>query len=124
MSLTTSPLIISLSIASVAFSIATNAVTTLLIVYKLWYVVGGTHLIQRLTMERNFRSYLTFIVKTLGLRGRTSPAQTILIILVESGLVYLGIQVGHFLLCFLMCVRTILIFLIVLIDSLLGFDPA
>ena len=38
MALTRSPLIISLTITSLSLSIATNAVTTLLIAYKLWYI--------------------------------------------------------------------------------------
>ena len=36
------------------------------------------------------------MVKTLGLSGRKSPVQTTMILLVESGLAYLGMQVGHF----------------------------
>ena len=36
------------------------------------------------------------IVKTLGLSGRKSKMQAILILLVESGLVYLGLQVSDF----------------------------
>ena len=36
------------------------------------------------------------LLKTLGLNKRKSPAQTVLILLIESGLVYLGFQVGHF----------------------------
>ena len=42
------------------------------------------------------RTYHTLIVKTLGLGGRKSPAQTILILLVESGLIFLGFQVSRF----------------------------
>ena len=63
-----------------------------------------------------------FIMKTLGLRGRTSSGQTILILLVESGLVYLGIQVSHFESCLLACARKILRVFVDLIDRLLGFD--
>jgi len=36
------------------------------------------------------------MMETLGSSGRKSPVQTILILLVESGLVYLGFQVSHF----------------------------
>jgi len=36
------------------------------------------------------------MVKALGSNGRKSPVQTIMILLVESGLVYLAFQVSHF----------------------------
>ena len=35
-------------------------------------------------------------METLGLSGRKSPVQTVLILLVESGLVFLGFQVSDF----------------------------
>jgi len=65
---------ISLMTAGTALSIATNAITTMMIAYKLW-------------------NYRTFIVKTLGRNRRKSQVQMVLIHLVESGLVYLGIQI-------------------------------
>ena len=63
-----------------------------------------------------------FIMKTLGLRGRTSSGQTILVLLVESGLIYLVIQVSHLGSCLLACMCKILKVLVDLIDRLLGFD--
>ena len=43
---------ISLTAAGNALSVATNAVTTMMIAYKLWYVpVCGIHWIQWLTMK-------------------------------------------------------------------------
>ena len=92
---------VSLETASFALSIATNAVTTMMIAYKLWYVpVGGNHWIQWLTLKLCCRSHRTFIVNTLGLSGRKSPVQTVLVLLVESGLVYLGLQVSDFYILF------------------------
>ena len=42
----------SLAIACTTLTIATNAVTTMMIAYKLWYVaVGGVHWIRWLTMR-------------------------------------------------------------------------
>ena len=51
-----------------------------------------------------------------------SPVQAVLILLVESGLVFLGFQVSHFIWCLLICVRKILKVLTNLTDSVLGFD--
>ena len=52
--------------------------------------------IQRLTVKGYRRSRCTFIMKTLELSRRKCPVQTILNLFVESGLVYLGIQVSYF----------------------------
>jgi len=49
-----------------------------------------------LTMKAYCRRHRTFILKTLGPSRRESRGQAILILLVESGLVFLGIQVSHF----------------------------
>ena len=76
---------------------AMNAITTMMIAYKLWYVaVGGIHSIQWLTVRLYSRRYRTSIVKILGLNRQRSPVQTILVLLVESGLVYLIFQVSDF----------------------------
>ena len=47
-------------------------------------------------MKGYYRGYCTFILKTLGLSRRKSPVQAILILLVESGFAFLGIQVSCF----------------------------
>jgi len=50
-------------------------------------------------MKGYFRGHRTFILKLLkplGLSRRRSLVQTILILVIESGLVYLGIQVSCF----------------------------
>ena len=47
-------------------------------------------------MGYDCRGYRTFILKTPGPSRRKNPVQTILILLVESGLVFLGIQVSYF----------------------------
>ena len=47
-------------------------------------------------MGYDCRGHRTFILKTLGPSKRKNPVQTILILLVESGLVFLGIQVSYF----------------------------
>jgi len=87
----------SLTTASTSLSIATNTVTTMMIAYKLWYVpAGGIHRVQWLTMKCYCRSHRTFIVETPGSSRRKSQVHTILVLLVESGLVYLGLQVSHF----------------------------
>jgi len=62
--------------AALSLSLATNAVTTLLIAYKLW-------------------AHRKLIVKNLGLSSRVSPAQRILILLVESGIIYCGFQATY-----------------------------
>ena len=81
--------------ASLALSIATNAITTAMIAYKLWYVAFcWINLIQHFIMKLNARTHRMIIVKNLGLKGRRSPAQKVLILLVESGIVYLGFQVS------------------------------
>jgi len=69
----------------------------MMIAYKLWYVaVGGIHWIQWFTMKGYCRSYRTYIVNTLGSSRRKSAVQTMLTLLVESGLVYLVFQVSDF----------------------------
>ncbi|KAG6828070.1 hypothetical protein H0H92_009372 [Tricholoma furcatifolium] len=60
--------------ASIILSMATNVIATLLIVYKLW-------------------SHRKFVNKTLGASRRHSPAQKVLDILVESGLIYCALQI-------------------------------
>ena len=85
---------ISLTIASLTLSVATDAVTTMMIGYKLWYVTSEIQRIQRINMNQYCRSYRRSIMKTLSLSGRKSPVQNILILLVESGVVYLGFQVS------------------------------
>ena len=65
-----------------------------MIAYKLWYVtLGAIHWFQSLITTYNARTHRTYIVKNLGLQGWKSPVQNILILLVESGLVYLVLQV-------------------------------
>jgi hypothetical protein len=59
-------------------------------------------------------------VNTLGLRGRKSPVQTVLILLIESDVVYLVFQVSDFNIL-LICVRKILKVLTILTDSVPGF---
>ena len=44
-------------------------------------------------------------MRNLGSNGQKSRVQNVLILLVESGLVYLGIQVSHFVSCLLICAR-------------------
>ena len=74
--------------------IVTNAFTTEIIAYKLWQVtLDVIYLIQSLIMGPNDRTHRTTVVKNLGLKGWRGPAQNILIILVESGLAYLVLQV-------------------------------
>ena len=86
---------ISLTLAGNILSVATNAVTTMMIAYRLWYVaVSDIRWIQWLTMNRYRRSHRRLTVKTLGLSKRKSPVQTTLLLLIESGLVYLIIQVS------------------------------
>ena len=70
----------------------------MMIAYKLWYVaMNGTHMDPtEFTMGEYSRVHRAFILKTFGPQRRKSPVQTILILLVESGLVYLGIQVSYF----------------------------
>jgi len=95
---------ISLSTAYNVLSVATNAVMTMMIMYKVWLVsVGRIHWIQLLTMKWYCRTHCSFIVKTLGLSGRKSPAQTILILLIESGLVFLRFQVSDLYILLIYC---------------------
>ena len=91
----------SLTAASNGLSMATNAVTTLMITYKLWCVVllNGIHWTWWLTMKWYCRCHRKFLGKTLGSSRRKSPVQTVLILLVESGFVYLGFQVSDFKIC-------------------------
>jgi len=90
MQISTSARYNSLSNASLGLSIGTNSIATGMITYKLWYVTFDViHLIQPLTTKHNVRTHRTEIVKNLDLKGWKSPVQNILIVLVESGLVYL-----------------------------------
>ena len=83
-----------LLVANLGLSIGTNAITTAIIAYKLWHVTSGAiYLIQSLIMQHNARNHRTTIMKNLGLKGWKSPVENILILLVESGLVYLVLQV-------------------------------
>ena len=66
------------------------------------------------------RSYRTSILQSLGSSRRKSQVQAVLILLVESGLVFLVFQVSHFYIL-LMRVRKILTALTVLTDGGLGF---
>ena len=85
----------SLADASLALSIATNTIATSMIAYKLWYVaLNSIHFVQHLIIKRNARTFRMVIMKNLGLKGRRSPVQKVLILLVESGIVYLGFQVS------------------------------
>ena len=59
-------------------------------------------------------------MNTLGLRRRKSPVQTILILLIESDVIYLVFQVSD-LYILLICGRTILKVLTILTDSVPGF---
>jgi len=78
--------------ASLGLSIATNAITTAMIGYKLWYVaLGAIYVIQHLI---NARTYRNAIVKNLRVKASKNPMQNMLILLVESGLLYLGFQVS------------------------------
>ena len=80
--------------ASIGLSIGTNAITTTIIGYKLWYVtLNVISLIQLLITKHNARTQRTTIVKSLGSKGWRGPVENILILLVESGLVYLVFQV-------------------------------
>jgi hypothetical protein len=63
-------------ITTISLSVATNALTTIIIGYKLW-------------------CYRADIVRNLGLSRCASPVQKILILLVESGVVYCMIQIGY-----------------------------
>jgi len=63
--------------ASIAMSIITNLSGTLLIGIKLW-------------------SHRRFLSKDLGLGRRQTPVQKILIVLIESGLVYAALQLTYF----------------------------
>ncbi|KAF5378888.1 hypothetical protein D9615_006987 [Tricholomella constricta] len=67
--------------SALALSIGTNAVGTLLILYKLW-------------AHREFRH-------SLALQNERSPAQQTMLILVESGVVFLGIQLANLITCFI-----------------------
>ena len=64
------------------------------------------------------RSHRTFVVKILGSSGRKSTVQAVLIVLVESGLVYLGFQVSD---SPLLRTRKIFKVLTVLTDGVLDF---
>ena len=61
-------------------------------------------------MKAYCRGHRKFTPKFLDRSRRKSPVQTILILLVESGLVYLGIQVCCFGIGLLICQRMILTF--------------
>ena len=71
-----------------------------------------------LTMKGYSRYYRTFILKFLGPNRRKSVPQTILILLVESGLVFLGFQVSDFRIV-PMCLCKVLEVLTFLTDSVL-----
>ena len=70
-------------------------------------------------MKGYCRGYRTSILKTLGPSRRKRPVQTILILLVESGLVFLVIQVSYFGLCLMMYLRKIVNVLTFLTDTVL-----
>ncbi|GLB36620.1 hypothetical protein LshimejAT787_0309080 [Lyophyllum shimeji] len=65
--------------AGIALSLATNATATSLIAWKLW-------------------AYRKFIIKNVGPKGRSSPAQNVLVILVESGVVFCCLQLTYLIL--------------------------
>jgi len=74
-------LVSKLDVSIIALSMATNLLATLLITYKLWD-------------HRKF-------IGNLGLQKRRSPVQNILIVLVESGVIYCGLQLASLLLSLL-----------------------
>ena len=92
----------------------------MMIGYKLWYVsIHQTHVSSGAHHEGFCRGYRTSILKTPGPSKRKGPVQTILVLLVESGLVFLGIQVSYFSICLLICPRKIVKVLTFLTDSVL-----
>jgi len=106
-------------VSSVVVTIATNAVTTMMIAYRLWYVaLNETHESSGLPW-RDCRSHCKFILKTLRWSRQKSLVQMILLLLVESGLVFLVIQVSYFGICLLMSLCKILKVLTLLTDSIL-----
>ena len=68
-------------------------------------------------MKRYCRGQRKFVLETLGPSRPKSSGQRILILLVESGLIFLVIQVSHFGICWLICPRKILKVLTFLTDS-------
>ena len=65
-----------------------------MIAYKLWYVLGFDILDTHFIMKHDARTYRRTIQMNLRLKASRNPVQNVLILLVESGLVYLGFQVS------------------------------
>ena len=63
----------------------------------LWMARGLTDpAVHQCIMKGSCRGYHIYILKTLGLSRQKSPVQAILILLIESGFAFFGIQVSHF----------------------------
>ena len=77
--------------SALAMSVVTNLLATLFIAYKLWYANVLCMFIINIYMTN--RAHQKFI-HNLGLAKRQSPVQNVLILLVESGTIYLGFQVS------------------------------
>lgn len=79
---------------AVILSCATNALSTFLVFYKLWWVLLFYVIIQNGFHDCNeIRIYRKFVRNNIPLLNRPPHVQNILVLLVESGLVYLGFQV-------------------------------
>lgn len=79
--------------ARIALSLATNAIATLLIAYKLWYVGGPA--LARMFLSYPHRTHRKFVINNLGMAQRQSKVEKVLVLLVESGVLYCALQVGH-----------------------------
>ena len=76
--------------STIALSLATNLFATLLIAYKLWCVNVASLTFVVYMIHRTHRK----VIRDLGLGKRQSHVQNVLILLVESGTIYLGFQVS------------------------------
>jgi len=77
---------------AVALSAATNLFATLLIAYKLWCVNVASLTFVVYMIHRTHRK----VIRDLGLGKRQkTPVQNVLILLVESGIIYFGLQVSY-----------------------------
>lgn len=83
-----------LIISSGVLSFATNSVSTLIIFWRLWCVIYNLLSLFIFAIIYILRTYRKFVRKNFGLLHRPSLVHNILVLLLESGIVYLVLQVS------------------------------
>lgn len=92
--------------STIAVSMATNLLATLMIGYKLWFINISPNITNYCLFPSYHRGYQKTI-SNFGLEKQQSPVQKVLFLLVESGVIFFVLQVNSF--CVFMHMSTTLL---------------